>query len=109
MKEAQPSTTPRGTMFLHGQDPFRRAQFEHYAQNWLRIIPVCGGDLVGYFMPHEVTNNIAVALIAFDSMADYEAYRYRLKEDPAGIENFRFAEENRLIIEERRTFLKKVF
>ena len=89
-------------------DPFRRSEFEHYAVNWLRIIPACGGDLIGYFMPHEGTNNIAIALISFDSLAEYEAYRHRLKEDPAGIENFRFAESNRLILEERRTCLKQV-
>lgn len=89
-------------------DPFRRAEFERYARNWLRIIPACGGDLVGYFMPHEGTNNIAVALISFESLSEYETYRHRLKEDPAGIENFRFAEDNRLILEERRTFLRKV-
>ncbi len=89
-------------------DPFRRSEFEHYAVNWLRIIPACGGDLIGYFMPYEGTNNVAVALISFDSLGEYEAYRHRLKEDPAGIENFRFAEENKLILEERRTFLKQV-
>ena len=89
-------------------DPFRRTEFERYARNWLRIIPACGGDLIGYFMPHEGTNNVAIALISFESLAEYEAYRYRLKEDPAGIENFRFAEDNRLILEERRTFLRKV-
>lgn len=89
-------------------DPFKRALFERYAQNWLHIIPDCGGNLIGYFLPHEGTNNIATALIAFDSLADYEAYRHRLKEDPGGIENFQFAEDNQLILEERRTFLKKV-
>ena len=35
-------------------------------------IPKCGGDLIGYFMPHEGTNNIAIALISFDSLAAYE-------------------------------------
>ena len=28
--------------------------------------PACGGELVGCFMPHEGTNNIALALISFD-------------------------------------------
>lgn len=89
-------------------DPFQRDAFEAYARNWLKIIPACGGDLLGYFMPHEGTNNIALALISFDSLADYEAYRARLKADPAGAANFRFAEERRLILAERRTFLRPV-
>ena len=64
-------------------DPFQRAQFEAYARRWLTIIPACGGDLLGYFLPHEGTNDIAWGLIAFPSLADYEAYRTRLKADAA--------------------------
>ena len=44
-------------------DPFQRDAFEAYARNWLTIIPACGGDLIGYYMPHEGTDNIAQALI----------------------------------------------
>ena len=73
-------------------DPFQRDAFEAYARNWLTIIPRCGGRLLGYFMPHEGTNNIALALISFESLAAYEAYRARLKADPAGAANFRMAE-----------------
>jgi hypothetical protein len=58
----------------------------------------CGGDLLGYFMPHEGTNNIALALISFDTLAAYEAYRTRLKVDPDGMANFRFAEQERFIL-----------
>jgi hypothetical protein len=32
-------------------DPFQREAFREYAQNWLRIIPRCGGELLGYFLP----------------------------------------------------------
>jgi hypothetical protein len=86
-------------------DPFKRAAFEEYARNWASIIPRCGGDLIGYFLPHEGTNNIALALIGFDSLADYEAYRARLKADPEGAANFAFAQEERFILSEERTFL----
>jgi hypothetical protein len=89
-------------------DPFQRAAFEVYARNWLTTIPACGGDLLGYFMPHEGTNNVALALISFESLAAYEAYRTRLKADPAGMANFRMAQEKRLILEETRTFLTPV-
>ena len=89
-------------------DPFQREAFRAYAEAWARIIPRCGGDLVGYFLPHEGTNNIAWALIAFDSLAAYEAYRTRLKADAEGRENFAFAQDKRLILREERTFLEPV-
>jgi len=89
-------------------DPFKRAAFEEYARRWATIIPRCGGDLIGYFMPHEGTNNIALAMIAFDSLASYEAYRARLRADPEGVANFSFAEEQRFILSEERTFLRAV-
>ena len=89
-------------------DPFQRDAFAEYACNWGRIIPKCGGDLVGYVLPHEGTNNIAWGLISFDGLAAYEAYRTRLKADPEGAANFRFAQEKRFILSEERTFLEAV-
>jgi hypothetical protein len=89
-------------------DPFKRNDFEKYARRWLTIIPKCGGDLIGYFMPHEGTNNVAWAMISFESLAAYEAYRARLKADPEGAANFRFAEEAHFILSEERTFLRPV-
>src|SRR5437899_9238872 len=53
-------------------DPFQREAFKEYAKHWGRIIPRCGGQLVGYFLPHEGTNDVAWALIAFESLASYE-------------------------------------
>jgi NIPSNAP len=97
------------TVFIRYQiDPFKRAQFEQYAKRWLSIIPKCGGDLIGYFMPHEGTNNIAYGLISFQSLAGYEAYRARLRENDEGVANFRLAEEQKFILAEERTFLRKV-
>jgi NIPSNAP protein len=87
-------------------DPFKRDSFEKYARNWGAIIPKCGGDLLGYFMPHEGTNNIALALISFESLAAYEAYRARLRADPESVENFAFAEKEKFILSEERTFLR---
>jgi hypothetical protein len=89
-------------------DPFQRDAFNEYAAQWGRIIPRCGGDLIGYFLPHEGTNNIAWGLIAFDSLAAYETYRTRLKSDPEGRANFAFAQQHRLILREERTFLETV-
>ena len=89
-------------------DPFQRADFEAYARRWLEIIPACGGDLVGYFLPHEGTNDTAWGLISFPSLRAYEEYRARLKADPAGRENFALAQQKRFILAEERTFLEKV-
>ena len=89
-------------------DPYKREAFEAYARRWLEIIPACGGDLVGYFMPHERTDNIALALISFESLAAYEAYRARLRQDEAGLANFGFAQAERCILSEERSFLRPV-
>jgi hypothetical protein len=97
------------TVFIRYQlDPFKRAMFEQYAKCWLTIIPRCGGDLVGYWMPHEGTNNIAFALISFENLAAYETYRARLRSDAEGMANFNFAEANKFILAEERTFLRQV-
>lgn len=97
------------TVFIRYEiDPFQRDAFEAYARRWLDIIPKCGGNVVGYWMPHEGTNKIALGLISFASLAAYEAYRARLRSDPDGAANFRMAEEKRLILGEERTFLRQV-
>jgi hypothetical protein len=89
-------------------DPFQRDAFKKYAENWGRIIPRCGGHLIGYFLPHEGTNDIAWGLIAFDSLKSYEAYRQRLKEDPEALENFSMANNKRFILREERNFVEVV-
>lgn len=89
-------------------DPFQRAAFVEYAENWGRIIPRCGGELVGYFVPYEGTNDVAWGLISFPDLAAYEAYRRRLKTDPESMKNFEFAQTKRFILREERTFLDVV-
>jgi hypothetical protein len=97
------------TCFIRYQiDPFQRDEFKRYAEIWGRIIPRCGGDLLGYFLPHEGTNDIAWGLIAFADLNAYEAYRNRLKADPDARDNFRYALTNRFILREERTFLELV-
>jgi NIPSNAP len=97
------------TVFIRYQiDPFKRGMFEQYAKRWISVIPRCGGDLIGYWMPHESTNNIAFALISFASLAAYEEYRARLRTDEESMENFGFAEEHKFILAEERTFLRQV-
>jgi hypothetical protein len=89
-------------------DPFQRDAFRQYAAAWGRIIPRCGGHLVGYFLPSEGTNDIGWGLIAFDTLALYETYRARLRTDPESRANFAFAQKNRFILREERSFLEVV-
>jgi len=87
-------------------DPHRVADFEEYARRWPAIIARCGGSLTGYYLPKEGANNFALALIEFDSLAAYEAYRARLAADPEARANVAHARETRCILVEDRTFLR---
>ncbi|MGB2623084.1 MAG: NIPSNAP family protein [Candidatus Acidiferrum sp.] len=89
-------------------DPFQKDEFQKYAENWGRIIPRCGGHLIGYFLPHEGTNDIAWGLISFDSLAAYEAYRARLHTDKEARMNFSMAQSKKVILREERTFVEVV-
>ena len=97
------------TCFIRYQiDPFQRDAFEKYAEAWGRIIPRCGGELVGYFLPHEGSNDVAWGLIGFDDLAAYERYRAALKADSEGRANFDWAQALRFILREERTWLEDV-
>ena len=97
------------TVFIeYTLDPFKLTQFEQYANRWGEIIPNCGGDLLGYFLPHEGSNNRAFGLITFDNLGAYECYRRRLREDQQGDDNFQFAHTHKFILEEKRSFLAAV-
>lgn len=108
-QQRQERTPMKVTCFIRYEiDPAQRDAFKTYADNWGRIIPRCGGHLVGYFLPHEGTNNVAWGLIAFASLAAYETYRNRLKSDPEALGNFAMAQSKRLILREERTFTEVV-
>ncbi|CAN1547047.1 NIPSNAP [Rhabdaerophilaceae bacterium] len=97
------------TVFIRYEiDPFQKEAFRAYCENWGRIIPACGGHLVGYWLPHEGTNYEAFGLISFYDIASYERYRARLKSDAEGAENFALAQERRFILKEERRFLAPV-
>jgi len=91
-------------------DPFQHDAFRAYAERWATIIPRCGGDLVGYWLPTKFAGptNIALALIDFPSLAAYEQYRERLAKDDDNIDSVRRAEESGCILVEDRAFLERV-
>lgn len=89
-------------------DPAKKEQFAEYSRNWGQAIPRCGAELVGYFAPHEGSSTLAYGIYNIESLAEYEAYRARLAEDPLGRANFEFAKRERFLLREDRTFLKCV-
>jgi NIPSNAP len=104
-----PRSSPMITCVIRYQiDPFQRDAFADYARAWGRIIPECGGHLVGYFLPYEGTNDIGWGLIAFPSLATYESYKTRLKSHAGAQENFATAQKKRFILREERNFVEVV-
>ncbi len=89
-------------------DPTKKDQFVEYSQNWGQAIPRCGADLVGYFAPHEGSSTLAYGIYNVASLAAYEQYRARLADDPLGRKNYAFAQQERFLLREDRTFLKLV-
>ena len=87
-------------------DPFKVPAFEEYARNWGKAIPRCGADLIGYFAPHEGSSTTAYGVYNIGSLADYEAYRARLRDDPLGRANYDFARKEQFIRREDRIFLR---
>ncbi len=87
-------------------DPTKKDMFERYARNWGEAIPRCGADLIGYYAPHEGSSTLAYGIYNIPSLAEYEAYRTRLAADPLGRENYAFAQKERFLLGEDRTWLK---
>jgi len=87
-------------------EPHKSEAFDVYARNWGQAIPRCGADLIGYFAPHEGSATTAYGIYSIESLAAYEAYRARLRDDPLGRENFDFARRERFIRREDRIFLR---
>jgi hypothetical protein len=90
-------------------DPNQRDAFKEYAARWGRIIPRCGGSLLGYFLPWQGTNYVGWGLIGgFDGLSAYERYQERLHQDAEARDNFKFAQERRFIVREERNFVEVV-
>lgn len=89
-------------------DPTKKSQFEQYAQNWGQAIPRCGADLIGYYAPCEGSTTLAYGIYNIESLSAYEQYRKKLANDPLGQENYQFAQKEKFLLREDRTFLKLV-
>lgn len=87
-------------------DPTKKAQFETYARNWGLAIPRFGANLIGYYAPHEGSSTLAYGIYTIENLTEYEAYRSRLAADPLGRKNYAFAQKEKFLLREDRTFLK---
>ena len=86
-------------------DPTKKDQLVQYARNWGEEIPRCGADLIGYYAPHEGSSTLAYGVYNIESHAAYEEYWKRLMDDPLGKENYAFAQREKFLLREDRTFL----
>lgn len=89
-------------------DPYKLAEFEHYAKLWIPLVNKFGGQHHGYFLPSEGANNVALALFSFPSFAEYEQYRKDSLNDPACIAAFKYAEDTRCVVSYERSFFRPV-
>ncbi|MEL7001642.1 MAG: NIPSNAP family protein [Bacteroidota bacterium] len=87
-------------------DPYKLTEFENYAKKWIPLVNKFGGEHKGYYLPHEGTSNVAVALFSFESLAAYEQYRIDSMKDPKCQEAYEYAEKTRCIISYERTFMR---
>jgi hypothetical protein len=104
-------------------DQKRRAEFDHYARVWMRLIEKYGGTHHGYFMPGDEPpsaafsfpgigetgpDNIAIALFSFPSVASYESYRRDVPNDPECVEITEHYEKTKPFTKYERTFMRPV-
>lgn len=90
-------------------DPYKLEDFEAYAKAWIPLVNRMGGTHHGYFLPEEGANNIAVALFSFPSLAAYEDYRRKMRDDPECQTAYELAESTRCILSFERSFMRPVF
>jgi hypothetical protein len=90
-------------------DPYKLNDFEAYGRLWIKLVNQMGGSHHGYFVPHEGANNIGYALFSFPSLADYEAYRARIPNDPDCQAAMTLAENTRCILSYERSFMRPIF
>ena len=90
-------------------DPFKLAEFEKYGRMWIPLVERFGGQHHGYFMPSEGTNNIALAMFSFPSLAAYEIYRQKAAADPDCQAAVRYYEQTKCFLSYERSFFRPVF
>jgi uncharacterized protein (DUF1330 family) len=89
-------------------NPSKLKEFEHYGRLWIPLVEKFGGKHLGYFLPSEGANNIALAIFTFPSLAQYEIYRQQSMADAECQAAFRYAEDTQSIVSYERSFFRHV-
>jgi len=91
-------------------DANKLADFAAYAQALRAPIERCGGTYVDYYLPTKIAGptNTALGLIDFPDLAAYQKYRDKLVSDPDGVECLRRAEAAGCILNEDRSFIRRI-
>lgn len=87
-------------------DPRQTEAFERFASRWIELVARHGGTHHGYFLPAEGASDVALALISFPSLADYENYRALFGVDPDFNETDRIRDESGCVVRYDRTFMR---
>jgi len=91
-------------------DIAKTADFEAYARALIEPIERCGGSNAQYYLPTKIAGptNQALALIDFPDLASYERYRANLLSDAGAVECLRLVETSGAILNEDRSFIRRV-
>lgn len=87
-------------------DPDRLDAFEVYAKAWIHLVTKLGGVHHGYHLPHEGPNDIAWCHFSFDSLAAYQTYRDRMRDDPECLRAYEHARATGCIRRYDRSFTR---
>jgi hypothetical protein len=91
-------------------NPDKLADFKAYVEAEQGPIERSGGKAVEYFLPTDFagSNNEAMGLIDFPTLAAYEDYRKALAEDPEHKRNVARLEQSGAGVAMSRTFIRRV-
>ena len=91
-------------------DANKLADFEIYARALSAPIERGGGKLVAYYLPTKIAGptNTALGLIDFPDLASYERYREKLASDPDNVESLHRVEATGCILNEDRSFIRRI-
>lgn len=90
-------------------DSRKIADFQIFAEGWMRLVNEYGGTHHGYFLPSEGASDKALALFSFESLAAYEAYRAHFGVNDDFIQMDIFRDQTECVVRYQRSFIRPLF